>query len=243
MTNRLLILSYNLLFGRAESEVCDLAKKIKPDIVCVQEFTMNEGIIKQFRENGYELADYSPSFFKHFRFYSVATFYNPKTLKYENGSSISLTRGFYELLLFFLRLSPTSRTALNNNFVMKKNKRSFRLCNMHLTAMQSTNSVRLKQLKTTLEFLSKKNNQLPTIVLGDFNYMYKRKILERIFQKEGYVEATNNLFFTISYALFWFFRLKMKPDYIWYKGFKHYQTKRLNHRSSDHYPIVAEFAL
>lgn len=240
MKTTLSILTFNLYFGKALEELINLAQNQNPDIICVQEFPVNEQTVNKLEAIGYELADYSASFFKHFRFYSVATFYNPNTIIHQNGQTISLGRGLYEILLFFLRFSPRSRTSLNNNFVTKVGNKAFRICNIHLTALQSTNKVRVKQLQKTLEFLESQPKK-PTVVVGDFNYVYKRKVLEKLFQNNGYKEATNNLLFTIESRILGFFKIKMKPDYIWYKYLNKKQTTRLNRQLSDHYPILSQF--
>jgi len=242
MTKRLTVLTFNLLFGRALEELVNLAKEHKPDVICSQEFPVNEQTVKQLEAVGYILADYSPSFFKHFRFYSLATFYNPQTIKHQNGQTISLSRGLYELLLFFLRFSPQARTSLNNNFIHKASKHKFRICNIHLTALQSGNKVRVKQLQTILSFLRNNGQNKPTVVMGDFNYVYKRKTFEQIFQRYGFKEATNNLFYTFELTILGFFKVKMKPDYIWYQHLHKCQTLRFKRRFSDHFPILAKFS-
>lgn len=241
MNITLSVLTYNLYFGKALKELIVLAQHKKPDIICVQEFPVNETTVKELEKAGYELADYSPSFFRSFRFYSVATFYNPQTIEHQNGQSITLARGFYELLLFFLRFSPEARTSLNNNFMFRLSNRKFRICNLHLTALQSTNKVRVRQLKTTLAFLQQEEKNKPTVVVGDFNYVYKRKVLEELFQSHGFKEATNNLFYTIESRILGLFKIKMKPDYVWYKYLNKKHTVRLDRQLSDHYPVLTQF--
>ncbi|OGK64363.1 hypothetical protein A2313_01290 [Candidatus Roizmanbacteria bacterium RIFOXYB2_FULL_41_10] len=243
MKQSFLVLSYNLCFGKAFPDLFKLFAEHRPDIVCLQEFVVSEAFISQLEKAGYELADYSHTFFKHFRLYSVATFYNQKTIKHNNGTTISLSRGLYESILFILRIGRTVRTALNNNFILKKNQAAFRVCNVHLTAMQSTNPVRVKQLQIALGFLKDNGQSTPTIVMGDFNYVYKRKVLEKIFEKENYHEATNNLFYSLEWIILKFFKFHSKPDYIWYRNLKKIKTIRLNRGLSDHFPILTEFGL
>ncbi len=237
------VLSHNLLNHKAFASLPDLLKQHQPDIVCLQEFVVSEAAIETLEKVGYELADYSHTFFKHFRLYSVATFYNPKTIKHNNGTIVSLGRGLYESILFILRIGRTVRTALNNNFVLKKNQAVFRVCNVHLTAMQSTNPVRVKQLKIALGFLKDNGQATPTIVMGDFNYVYKRKVLEEVFENENYKEATNNLFYSLEWIILKFFKFHSKPDYIWYRGLEKIKTSRLDRGVSDHFPILTEFSL
>jgi len=242
MSPNLSVLTFNLYFGRALDELGELVKEKAPDIICVQEFSVNENTVAQLEKSGYELADYSYSFFKHFRLYSVATFYNPKKIEHENANSINLGRSFYELALFLFRLSKTPRSALTNHFSLKNNSsKHFQICNVHLTALQSTNKVRIKQLQKTLDFLNKPSVQVPTIIAGDFNYVYKRKVLETFFQKYNYKEATNSLLYTIKVRFLRFFQIKMKPDYIWYKGMQKEKVWRFDKKISDHFPVMAFF--
>lgn len=240
--SKLSVLTYNLYFSKGLKEFGQLLPKYKPDILCVQEFMVDEQSVEFVENLGYKLADYSYSFFRSFKFFSVATFYNPQTVKHQNNFAIGLSRGFYELVLFFLRIGRTERTALSANFLAKDSGKSFTICNVHLTAMQSTNKVRIKQLKITLDFL-KNGKALPTIVTGDFNYMYKRKVLEKIFSKESYLEATNNILYSYEWLILKLVKLRTKPDYVWYKGFRKIKTSRLPRVYSDHFPILAKFEL
>lgn len=240
MKTALSILSYNLYFGRALNELTQIVQTHRPDIVCVQEFPVSESSVGQIEKLGYELADYSQSFFKFFRLFSVATFYNPKRLKHHNGVSINLTQGFYELILLLLRLGGTERTALSNHFSLHGSRQQVRVCNLHLTALQSTNKVRMKQLNTALGFLSAEP-RTPTVVIGDFNYMYRRKHLETIFHRYHYREATNNLLYTLEWVILKFWRIRNKPDYVWYKGLRKVKTTRIERKNSDHFPILAQF--
>jgi len=240
MKNKLSVLSYNLLNSRAFSELEEKVVEAAPDIVCVQEFNVNQEQILGMENLGYQLADYSYSFWKFFKIYSVATFYNPQTVKHQNGTSIDLVRGFYELMLSLIRVGGDKRTALNNNFTLLANGREFKVCTLHLTALQSTNKVRTNQLRVALNFLDQETT-IPSILIGDFNFMYHRKKLEKLLLEFGYQEATSNLRYTLEWHFF-FLRLRTKPDYVWYRNLKKLSSERLPRRISDHFPILTEFS-
>lgn len=240
--NKLSVLSYNLCFGKAFLELVEMTQKYQPDVVCVQEFDVKPESVELLEVLGYELADYSYSFFRNFRLYSVATFYRLETVKHNNGVSINLARGMYDFLLFILRVGGPQRTALNNSFQLRVNDSQFRVSNLHLSALQSTNAVRVKQLKGMLEYLKEKSD-IPTVITGDFNYMYRRKPLEALFKSYQYEEATNNLFYSLEWIILWLIHLKTKCDYIWYRGLKKVKTTRLERKKSDHFPILAQFTL
>ena len=237
---KLSVLTFNLYFSKGQKDLKELLPKYMPDIVCLQEFNVDEQAVSQIEELGYELVDYSYSFFRSFKFFSIAIFFNPKTVKYQNDTSISLSRSFYELILFFLRFGKTERTALSSNFIDRISQKPFRICTFHLTAMQSTNKARIKQLDITLKYL-KNGKNIPTVVAGDFNYIYRRKVLERMFSAEGYLEATNNILYTCVFQILKLFRIKSKPDYIWYRGLKKIKTTKLASKYSDHFPVLAKF--
>jgi len=238
--SNLKVLSYNLFNSRGIVEMGEIVAKHAPDIICVQEYNVSQEGIDKMSALGYELADYSYSFLKYFKIYSIATFYNPKTVKHQDGSSIDLVRGFYELILSIIRIGGDKRTALNNNFVYLSNGKEFKVCTVHLTAMQSTNQIRTKQLEVALNYLNQET-KIPSILIGDFNFMYHRKKLEKLLLQFGYEEATSNLRYTMEWILLLFFRLRMKPDYVWYRNLRKVSCERLPHRLSDHFPILAEF--
>jgi len=236
------ILTFNIRYGHAFNELVELIEKYKPDLVCVQEFRITEDEVAKLEETGLELADYSYSFFKFFYFFSVATFYNPKKLKHLNSEAVSLARGAYETFLFILRLGRTERTALNNQFKLKGEKTTFNICNVHLTPLYGTNKVRTKQLKKTLVYVDN-HEPLPSIILGDFNYPYRRRDLEAIFRNTKFKEATNNVLYTYEHRWFGLIKAKVKLDYIWYRGMKRESCERLERKISDHYPVLSTFSI
>jgi len=240
MSNNLKLLSYNLLMSKAFAELKEVVVKERPDIVCVQEYCVSEEGISEMESLGYELADYSYSFFKFFKIFSVATFYNPKTVEYRDGAAIDLVRGLYEFILSIIRIGGAKRTALNNNFIFSANGQRFKVCTVHLSALQSTNRIRTQQLSLALNYL-KEEPATPTVLIGDFNFMYHRKKLERLFKEFNYQEATSNLGYTMEWLIL-FFRLRTKPDYVWYRHLTKVSCERLPHRLSDHFPILAEFS-
>lgn len=238
------ILTYNLLFGRAFNELVSLVKQHKPDIICIQEFEAKDESIMLLEELGYTLADYSHSFFKYFKFYGVANFYKATELEHKAGEAINLARSFYESILFVLRLGRCRRSVIHSYFATRTSKKTLSIYNVHLTPFlfYGTNRVREKQIEATMEHVEE-NSKAPTVVIGDFNYPYRRKNLETLFERYDFREATNNLLFTFESVYFWLLRIKLKTDYILYKNTKHISTQRINKSQSDHFPILAQFEL
>jgi endonuclease/exonuclease/phosphatase family metal-dependent hydrolase len=223
------------------SRIAEVLKKEKPDIFCVQEFELNGETVQLIEKAGYKLADYSHSFFKHLRFYSIATFYNPETVTHNNGEAISLSRSFYEFILFLFRWGKTSRTALKTQFIIKAVKQAVDVYNVHLTPFfYGTNSVRNRQLEKILTRVQ--ISKIPTIITGDFNYAIRRRSLDLLFKKYELEEATKELLFTMYAKVFFnLFTVRFKADYIVYKKLMNVRTEKVDIKTSDHYPIWAEF--
>lgn len=247
------ILTYNLLHNKAYRRLEDILKAYKPDIILLQEIETKEENLKFLQKFDYTLADYSNSFMYIDRVFGVATFYNQKKLKFVESRPIWLSRGFFEFIFDGLgRL----RSILKTDFIFSSNSKKLSIYNIHLTAV-GTNSVRIKQIKRALEFC-KIEKSVPTIIAGDFNYPYRRKILERLMNSFYMKEATRNLTYTfkpqkkagyilINKAVSFFakriYHGRYKLDYIYYKNLRSIQTTRIEADLSDHLPILSCFEL
>lgn len=241
MTEPIRLLTFNIYFGRAVSEVALLIQKHRPDVVCVQEFEINDHSIKEIEKTGYHLADYSHSFFKFFKFFGIATFYNPQTVTYSNGISINLSKSLYEFLLLVFGMSKGGgRTVLKTVFTQKDTNGAFSVYNLHLTAMQATNKTRDSQIKTLMEHVSQDHNK-QVLISGDFNYAYKRKNFEETFLQNGLSEVTTNIDYTCETKVLGLFNLRVKLDYVLCRGCGSYTIERLEREKSDHYPLLASF--
>ncbi|KKQ01573.1 MAG: hypothetical protein US11_C0006G0015 [Candidatus Roizmanbacteria bacterium GW2011_GWA2_36_23] len=257
------LLTYNVLYNQAFQQLPKLIKNHKPDVVCLQEIDTKTQNLMLLENHGYRLADYSNSFFKFGTIYGIATFYNNKTLSLTNSNALILPRSIYELFLTvlrFLRGGNKPRTLLQTDFIMKNNKKKISVYNTHLTTI-CANGVRIKQIKEALDLNRINHQKNAAIITGDFNYFpYGRKQLEEIMEKYQFAEATKKIAYTIQFSsdgqfnTYHFiqklvakvfsklFTDKLKIDYIYYKKLKHIETKRVDIRFSDHYPIIAYFS-
>lgn len=235
------LLSYNVLFNSAFVTFEKVLSVCRPDIICVQEIDTNELNLKNIEKFGYKLADFSNSFIKFGNVYGLATFYNPETLEFVDSTSLTLPRSYWEIFLVLLRRGSSPRTVLKTEFVMKKNRKRLVTYNVHLTA-KSSNGIRVKQIKTTLEDIDI-NNSDPLIIAGDFNYPYQRKQFEEIIQQYGLKEATNNIYTTYEGKWMKLLPVKLKLDYILYKNTELESTEKIPFRDSDHFPILSKFIL
>lgn len=219
------VLIYNLDLNKAQSMLISLIEENKPDIIAVQEIKTSEQDLQLIKDCGYDLADYSNSFIKFNKIFGVATFYNPRLFTSTESASINLPFSIYEFFQFIFKGGRRQRTVLQTELVCKKNKKHLVIYNLHLSPF-STNTLRIKQLQETLQSLNLQN--IPSLILGDFNYPYGRKKFEGIFNKYGLKEATYGIFHTFK-SSFPFFPIKLKLDYILYQNLKHKKTKKNKH--------------
>jgi len=252
------LLTYNTLLNDAQKGLHLIFKKYSPDLVCLQEIDTHEQNIEKIEKLGYELADYSNGFIKFGTVYGVATFIKSNVGRCIDSKSITLPRGIGEAIAFILRVFKTKkkdRTVLKTEFVLGTENRKVLIYNIHLSA-HGSNGIRIKQLERTLSDIQKISN-VPTILVGDFNYPFGRKKLEEVMTAHGFFEATNTIFFTtdgkllyytfvekILMKIFQFFIGKeSKLDYIFYKNCKSISTIRIDASYSDHFPLLAKFEI
>lgn len=253
------LLTYNTLFGDALLGLKKICDSQHPDIICLQEVETNTQAFKAIEKLGYKLADYSNAFIKYGRIYGVATFYNNEKFTLHDTKIIFLKFGFMEFLAYLMRIFRTGnkpRTVLKTEFICNKNKEKVSIYNIHLSTY-GTNSLRQKQIITTLNDVREADDGRATIITGDFNYPYGRKKLEELMKEYEMKEATNKILFTtegslmhysffekiLGSILFKFFKHKLKLDYIFYKNCVSLLAKKVDVQYSDHYPVFAVFKL
>lgn len=261
---KLSLLSYNTLYNKAvNQELPELIKKYLPDIICLQEVLTEEANLKKIENLGFKLADSSNAFVSFGRIFGVATFYNPRTIKFRKSSIIDLNTSFSEYIFYLIRVLAgynQPKVILKTDFTYKKTDKNFSVCNLHLYVFGS-NEARVNHLDQALNSTDVKNNS-SMIICGDFNYFpYRRKKLEKTMRKHGLIEATRNIHQTMNVIkggiLEQFTRLQrilipifnrfivkhIKTDYIFYRGLKLAKTERIENSHSDHFPIYSTFSI
>lgn len=233
------VLTYNVCLNKALRDVPDVIRLYSPSVICLQEVTLGRRHSYKELLPGYNLAATTNSFYRFGKTYGQATFYKNDVF-YQTGSrSIVLPKTYYELFLtMFTRKGP--RTALSTDLVFRNTNTPISICNLHLTALMATNRARNKQLYEALEEIEIEDHE-PLIILGDFNYPFRKKGLEKIMSEYGLKEATHNL--TYTYGQFMkVMRNRMKFDFVLYRSLLPRSSRILeDFRHSDHYPVLVEF--
>ena len=233
----LLVLTFNLQNNRGFPKLLSLLDAYAPDVVALQEVVMSEDVLKALKKEGYDIAGYEKAFRRFSGTFSVATFYRIGSIKSVSQSTISLQRGIIEVIDRFI-WGVGKRVVLVTTF--KAGKETFNILNVHMYPYSATH-VRSKQFEKALQ--QARNVQLPTVILGDFNYAYNRSSMETLMQKYDFQEATTHIFHTFFKNALKFLPIKFKLDYIFYRDITHVETKRVDTFMTDHTPLLAHFRL
>lgn len=236
------VLTYNVFFNKALPVLPDIVRKYRPDIVCLQEVSLNRR--EEFRGfmPGYTLGATSDSFYRVGKVYGLANLYLQDRFYQVGSQIIPLPKSYYELFLsLFTRKGP--RSVLGSTFVFKDAlKATFSVYNVHLTHYVATNAARNKQINEVFDTIERAEDE-PIIILGDFNYPFLKRGLARLIDHYDLREATSRIAFTEYSTLI---RSNLKLDYILHSPtLVCMDTRRLDEYkgASDHYPILSTFDL
>jgi endonuclease/exonuclease/phosphatase family metal-dependent hydrolase len=225
------IISYNIQYGFKIEEIYKWINSLekKPDIICLQEFPVNEienlNKITIFKDLGYAfVTGLSRKGIPH----GELTIFDTK--EFNLIKSVEIDLGVDHVEKFYKRY-PTKRSALVTTF--KRNNKKINIINVHLSAA-TLNSGRRKQIKTLIEKIDFDR----TIIIGDFNYsnLFGGKSLIQLMEYYKFKLAGEGLV-TNRYKG----KISQQLDYVFYRNLKLQKLKVFELKFSDHFPVIAEF--
>ncbi len=243
----------NSLFGDQQQKIFDFIFKVDPDIICFQEFYVNElknfsiyrvnGLLKQYEHRHIvwiQKGEYSRY---GIAIYSKFPLINKEELSFQNSSNISI---YSDVAMGY----DTVRIFNNHLQSINFDNKSYEFITNQKTYSQSEKIRELQNISVRLKdafikrgqqanFLAKKidESSYPVVVCGDFNdtpvsYTY-RTIREDM--KDAFIEAGSGFGSTYG-GRFPSYRI----DYILHSSSlktQSFNTERIKH--SDHYPVMA----
>ncbi len=170
---RLNIISYNLKYHRASSELYGLVDRYSADVLCIQEsyteqlpgYIHNLALAEKTRSNRLGLAIY----------------FNPKRFTLLQTSSYPLKKSLYDR--FF---APAEERLLVTKLFDRLTNQEVLVGSFHATHIIASNYVRRHQIGTAHETLKDLSHGSPAIMVGDYNYPLFKKGLKVFIERDGY---------------------------------------------------------
>lgn len=214
------ILSYNLRKHRAAHELHDLVAAHEPDVLCLQEADVPSlparigslHLAESTRENRLGLAVYvRPSQFR-----VVAT------------RTIVLKKSLHDRVL-----KPAHERVLAVRLHHIDKGRDVVVASFHAAPLTARNAVRRTQISSAFQELNDWAGEVPTILVGDFNYpVFKERLSEEL-RAEGYELVMSDSRTYTRYGVF-----RGYYDFAAATRFVVDAVTTLNRGTSDHLPIL-----
>lgn len=134
-------------------------------------------------------------------------------------------------------LSPAHERLLGARIHDRKTETDFVAASFHAAPLTAPNSLRRTQIHSAIKELQGLGENLPTIMIGDFNYPIFQQNLAKNIEDTGYKLSRSD---KRTYTRYFVFRGHY--DFVTSRGFDVAQVKTLNQGSSDHLPILVTAA-
>lgn len=175
--NQLNIISYNLKFNKAFGELDKLIKKHSSGILCLQEC-----YTKRLPNNIGPLELIGSSKSGHL---GLAIYADKNRYQKISSKSCILNPVLYEKIIYKGILAQERERLLFSELYDRKNKKAFNIASFHATHLVTTNSMRRKQIESAFSTLGN-NRNIPTIMVGDYNYPLFKNYLRYFIESYGY---------------------------------------------------------
>lgn len=170
---RLNIISYNLKYHKASSELSGLVSRYETDVLCIQE-CYSEQLPNTI--NDLVLAEKT-----RFNRLGLAIYYKPGRFGLRQTNSYPLKKSVYDKLF-----APAEERLLVTKLYDDHTKQDILVGSFHATHIIATNSVRRHQIDTAHRTLKELSANSPAIMVGDYNYPLFKKGLKVFIERNGY---------------------------------------------------------
>lgn len=214
------IISYNLKYHRAGSELAALVNRYQADILCVQECSA-EQLPKRLGD--LTLADKTLS-----GKLNLAIYYSKRRFQSTDNSSYLLKESLLERLYM-----PTMERLLVTELFDKFSQQQISIGSFHATHMIASNYLRRSQIKSAHAKLAELSRGSPAIMVGDYNYPLFKRGLKVCIEESGYQLSISD---RPTYYLTRFLRAHM--DFATSINTRVERVRTLPRGLSDHSPIL-----
>lgn len=171
--NNIKLISYNLKYHRANTELIDLVKTYSPDVLCIQECHADK---LPFQIGNLTLAEKTLS-----GKFNMAIYHRKGRFFDTESSSHVLKHSLLEKIYM-----PQMERLLVTKLYDRVSSQEITIGSFHATHHVATNYLRREQIRNAHDLLAKSSQGSPTIMVGDYNYLLFKRGLKVCIEKSGY---------------------------------------------------------
>jgi endonuclease/exonuclease/phosphatase (EEP) superfamily protein YafD len=214
------VISYNLRKHRAVGELLALAERYDPDVICLQEA---DTLALPAEVGLLHLADATSR-----NRLGLAIYYRRDRFTALRTQSFALKKSWHDRLL-----TPAHERLIGTRLIDQQTDRELIVASFHAAPLTALNSLRRHQIKTAHEELRALGPNLPTLMVGDYNYpLFKEHLSARV-KESGYDLTLSD---SRTYTRYLFFRGHF--DLATSTGLSIDNIETLPRGESDHMPIL-----
>ena len=213
-------ISYNLRKNRAVGELSDLVKQHSAEVLCLQE---TKSVTLPAEIGPLRLVHTTAR-----NRLGLAMYVDAERFSVRETKTFELKKSLHDRMF-----SPAHERLLGARIHDRKTESDFVAASFHAAPLTAPNSLRRTQIHAAIEGLRSLGANLPTLMIGDYNYPIFQGGLARKIEKSGYELSRSD---KRTYTRYFVFRGHY--DFVTTSGFNVSQVKTLDRGSSDHLPIL-----
>lgn len=214
------VISYNLRKHRAAGELAELVERHGADVLCLQEYDTSD-IPDEIA--GLRLADATSR-----NRLGLAVYYRANTFRAVEVRALALKKSLHDHLL-----KPAEERMLGVRLHDIDHGTDLIVASFHAAPLTALNSLRRHQIRTALSELEQLGEELPALMVGDYNYPVFKENLGQKVREQGYELSLSD---ARTYTRYRFFRGHY--DFVTSTGFTIDRVRTLPQGLSDHLPIL-----
>lgn len=214
------VISYNLRKNAASGELVDLVERFDLDVLCLQEC---DTIGLPAEVDNLHLADST----KRNRL-GLAVYYRRDRFTAVETKAFALKKSLHDRVL-----APAHERLLGTKLIDNETAQELVVASFHAAPLTALNSLRRNQIRAAHAELRGFGENLPTLMVGDYNYPYFQDSLTTRVNRSGYDLSLSD---TSTYTRYKFF--KGHFDFVTSVGLTVDSVETLPSGKSDHMPIL-----